>query len=65
MFAYDTHISVDHEDVSTIEYLLSGQEKEKNIFFGHGELLPHFFGQRWPKIITKYSQSPPLILAEL
>lgn len=33
MFAYDTHISVDHEDVSTIECLLSGhmpwQEKEK------------------------------------
>ena len=33
MFAYDTHISVDHEDVSTIECLLSGQKKEKNIFF--------------------------------
>ena len=33
MFAYDTHISVDREDVSTIECLLSGQEKEKNIFF--------------------------------
>jgi len=37
MFAYDTHISVDHEDVSTIECLLGGhmpsQEKEKNIFF--------------------------------
>jgi len=24
-----------------------------------------FFGQRWPKIITKYSQSPLSILAEL
>ena len=50
MFAYDTHISVDHEDVSTIECLLSGhmpwQEKEKKtFFFGHGEF--HiFFGQR-------------------
>ena len=33
MFACDTHISVDHENVSTIECLLSGQEKEKNIFF--------------------------------
>ena len=36
MFAYDTHISVDYDDVSTTECLLSGpmpwQEKEKKHF---------------------------------